>query len=175
MPDKQCSPWRSRKSEDNMAGGTGTFQSKTALPGFLLDVLALGNQNNPTIFTSAVQLATPSTSVVYSQSFVLRRGVTYGWEIKFAGTVVTQTVELEQANQPPTTEGAQDDAFVIPVGKATTNGLFPTGTIVATATRYIAAYSPVATVLARFKFTGTGSNNADCVCNLLRVYEIKNQ
>ena len=83
-------------------------------------------------------------------------------------------MELEQANQPPATEGAQDDAFVIPVGKATTNGLYPVGVIVAAATRYITAYSPVATALARLKFTGTGSNDASVVCNLARVYEIKN-
>ena len=157
-----------------MGGGTGTFQSKTVIPGLLLDVLALGYQSNPLIFTNATSLAIAGTGTVYSQSFMLRRGVTYGWEVKFAGTVVAVTCELEQANQPPATEGAQDDAFVIPVGKATTNGLYPTGTIIATATRYITAYSPVATVMARFRFTGTGSNNADCVCNLLRVYEIKN-
>jgi hypothetical protein len=157
-----------------MGGGTGAFQAKTIIPGTLLDILDLGYRENPAIFTSKVSLAIPTTSVVYSQSFMLKRGVTFGWEVRFHGTVVTVTCELEQANQPPATEGSQDDAFVIPVGKGTTNGLFPSGIIVATDTKYITAYAPVATVLARLKFTGTGSNNADCVCNVARVYEIKN-
>ena len=158
-----------------MAGGTGTFQSGTLLGVCLRDILALGYQLSPTIFTSKVSLACGGTNVAYSQSFMLPRGVTFGWEVKFASSgVCTVTVELEQANQPPTTEGSQDDAFVIPVNKATTSGLFPTGQIVAAATRYITAYSPDATILGRLRFTGTGSNDASTVCNVARVYEIKN-
>ena len=149
-----------------MAGGTGAFQKGTNLPGFLNDILALGG---------VTYIAVPTTGVAYSQSFVLRRGVTFGWEVKFTSTgVCTVTCELEQANQPPETEGAQDDSFVIPVGKATTNGLYPTGVIIAAATRYITAYSPVATVLGRLKLTGTGSNDASTRLALARVYEIKN-
>ena len=149
-----------------MAGGSGAFQAKTVLPGLLVDILALGG---------VTSIAVPTTGVAYSQSFMLRRGVTFGWEVKFASSgVCTVTVELEQANQPPTTEGAQDDAFVIPINKITTAGLFPVGQIVAVATRYITAYSPDATVLGRLRFTGTGSNDASTICNLARVYEIKN-
>ena len=158
-----------------MAGGTGAFQAGNVTPGFLVDILALGYQSNPLIFTSKTALAVASTNTVYSQSFILRRGCTYGWEVKFTSSgVVAVTVELEQSNQPPVTEGAQDDSFVIPVGKATTNGLYPTGTIIATDVRYITAYSPVATVLGRLKFTGTGANAASTACSIARVYEIKN-
>ena len=158
-----------------MAGGNGAFQAGYQMPGFLLDILALGYELNPSIFTNKASLAVGGTNVAYSQSFVLRRGVTFGWEVKFASSgVCTVTVELEQANQPPATEGSQDDAFVVPINKITTAGLFPTGQIVAAATRYITAYSPDATVLGRLKFTGTGSNDATTVCNLARVYEIKN-
>ena len=149
-----------------MGGGTGSFQAKTIIPGRLVDILALGGVSS---------LAVASTGVVYSQSFFLLRGVTFGWEVKMtSGGVVAVTIELEQANQPPAVEGAQDDAFVIPVGKGTTNGLFPTGTIIAAATRYINSYSPVATILGRLKITGTGSNDASTVLSLARVYEIKN-
>ena len=158
-----------------MAGGTGAFQAGNVTPGFLVDILALGYQSNPLIFTSKTMLAVASTNTVYSQSFILRRGCTYGWEVAFTSSgVVAVTVELEQSNQPPVTEGSQDDSFVIPVGKATTNGLYPTGTIAATGVRYIVAYSPVATVLGRLKFTGTGINAASTVCSIARMYEIKN-
>ena len=149
-----------------MAGGTGAFQKGYQSPGFLTDILALGGVTN---------LAVPTTGVVYSNSFVLRRGCTYGWEVKMTSSgVVAVTIELEQANQPPETEGVQDDSFVIPQGKGTSNGLFPTGIIVATGNRYITAYSPVATVLGRLKCTGTGANDASTVLSLARVYEIKN-
>ena len=95
-----------------MAGGSGAFQAGNVLPGFLLDILALGYQNNPLIFTSRTALAIASTNTVYSQSFILRRGCTYGWEVKFTSSgVVAVTVELEQSNQPPETEGSQDDSF----------------------------------------------------------------
>lgn len=150
-----------------MAGGTGAFQAGTVLPGLLIDILALG--------TAHTNIAVASTGVAYSRAFKLNRGMTYGWEVVFTSSgVVAVTVELEQANQPPATESSQDDAFVIPVGKETTLGLFPTGKCIATATHYITAYSPVATALGRLKFTGTGSNDASTVCSTARVYEIKN-
>lgn len=149
-----------------MGGGTGAFQAGTTLPGFLIDILALG---------SVASIAVGTTTVAYSKSFFLTHGVTYGWEIKMGSSgPVAVTVELEQSNQPPTTENAQDDAFNIPIGKTTTNGLFPLGSIVAPTIRYYTAYSPVATALGRLKFTGTGSNDASTVVNAARVYEIKN-
>lgn len=151
-----------------MAGGTGKFQAGTNNPGFLLDLLALKTG----VTTS---LAVASTGVAYGQSFILRRGVTFGWEFQMTSSgVVAVTLELEQANQPPTTEGSADSAFAIPINKLTTNGLMPTGTIIATGTTYITAYAPVATVLGRLKLTGTGSNDASTVLSLARLYEIKN-
>ena len=147
-----------------MAGGTGAFQAGEVVPGLLFDILR-----------GASGIAVAGTATVYSKSFFLKRGVTFGWELKFTSSgVVAVTVELEQSNQPPNTEQAQDDSFVIPISKLTTNGLFPTTTIVAAATRYITAYSPVATILGRLKISGTGSNDASTVLSLARLYEIKN-
>jgi hypothetical protein len=151
-----------------MAGGTGAFQTGTQLPGFLNDLLALNQAHT--------NIAVASIAVAYSKSFVLRRGVTFGWAVKFSSSgVCTVTVELEQSDQPPTTEGSQDDAFVIPQGKGTTNGLFPAGVIVAAATWYRVAYAPIATVLGRLKITGTGSNDASTILTGATLYEIKNQ
>ena len=149
-----------------MASGAGAFQAKTIIPGRLVDILALGG---------VTSIAVAGTATVYSNSFFLLRGVTFGWEVKMTSSgVVAVTIELEQANQPPDAEGAADLSFVIPIGKETTNGLYPTGKIIATATRYITAYSPVATILGRLKITGTGANDASTVLSMARVYEIKN-
>ena len=152
-----------------MAGGTGAFQAGQMNDGLLIDILAAGLKSG-----LANPLVINSTAVVYSNTIRLPRGCTFGWELKFTSSgVCTVTVELEQANQPPNTEGAQDDAFIIPGNKATTNGLFPTGVITAVG-RYQTAYSPNATILARLKITGTGSNDASTALTVARVYAIKN-
>lgn len=155
-----------------MAGGTGTFQTGTQLPGVLLDLIKYQNQAQ-----SGATLVTPigvgGTSVYYTQSFPLHRGVIFGWEFKVTSSgAVALTIELEQANQPPNTELAQDDAFNIPIGKTTTNGLIPTGNIVA-AGWFNTAYAPISSALARLKITGTGSNHASTALAIARVYQIK--
>ena len=156
-----------------MTLGTGAFKAGTNYPGLLWDILTFGGALLPA--TAHRNIAINATAVAYSNSFKLNRGMTYGWEVAFTSSgVVAVTVELEQANQPPTTEGAADGSWGIPVTKATTNGLFPTGVCVAAATTYITAYSPVATILGRLKITGTGANDASTVLSLARMYEIKN-
>ena len=156
-----------------MTLGTGAFQSGINYPGLLWDILTFGGAKFQT--TAHKNIAVASTGVAYSNSFKLNRGMTYGWEVAFTSSgVVAVTVELEQGNQPPTTEGSADGSWVIPVGKATTNGMFPTGTVIAAATTYITAYSPVATILGRLKITGTGVNDSSTVLSLARMYEIKN-
>lgn len=155
-----------------MAGGTGKFQAGNSPPGFLLDLLAYQQAEQG---AAAKSIAVASTAVVYGQSFILRRGVTFGWEVQMTSSgVVAVTIELEQANQPPTTELSADSAWCIPQGKATTNGLFPTTVVAATGVTYITAYAPVATILGRLKMTGTGSNDPTTVLSLARLYEIKN-
>ena len=149
-----------------MGGGTGSVQAGTMFAGKLINILGLGG---------VTFIAIPTTGVVYSQSFLLPRSVTFGWEVQFTSSgVCTVTVELEQANQPPTTEGAQDDAFTIPVNKLTTNGLFPTGIIVAQGTKYMTAYSPDASAYGRLRITGTGANDASTRITVARFYAVKN-
>lgn len=156
-----------------MALGTGAFQAGTNYPGLLWDILKFGGALFPN--QAHTNIAIASTGTAWSNAFKLNRGMTYGWEVAFTSSgVVAVTVELEQANQPPTTEGAIDGSWAVPIGKTTTNGLFPTGTCIAVGTTYITAYSPVATILGRLKLTGTGSNDASTMLSLARVYEIKN-
>lgn len=157
-----------------MAGGTGKFQAGTQLPGVLLDLINYQSQQNVLAGNAAITtFPVASTGVVYTQSFPLHRGMIFGWEFKVTSSgVVALTIELEQANQPPTTELAQDDAFSIPIGKTTTNGLIPTGSIVA-AGWYKTAYAPIASALARLKITGTGSNDASTALTIARLYQLK--
>jgi hypothetical protein len=157
-----------------MALGTGAFQAGTNYPGLLWDLLAQGGANSKT-GQAHTSVACGGTSVYWTNSFKLNRGMTFGWEVALTSSgVCTVTIELEQGNQPPTTEGAADGSWVIPVGKSGANGLFPSGTIVAAATTYIVAYAPVATILGRLKITGTGSNDVSTTLSLARLYDIKN-
>lgn len=156
-----------------MALGTGAFKAGTNFPGLLWDLLEFGGALFPNkIHTN---LACGGTSTYWTNSFKLNRGMTFGWEVALtsSGTVAV-TIELEQGNQPPTTEGAADGSWAIPVDRLTTNGMFPSGTIVAAATTYITGYQPDATILGRLKITGTGSNDASTVLSLARCYQIKN-
>jgi hypothetical protein len=156
-----------------MTLGTGTFQAGTNYPGLLWDILQFGGVKGAV--QAHTNIVVNATATVWSNSFKLNRGMTYGWEVAFTSSgVCTVTVELEQGNQPPTTEGAADGSWCIPLGKQTTNGLFPAGSIIAAGVTYITAYAPVATILGRLKLTGTGTNAASTTLVLARLYEIKN-
>lgn len=155
-----------------MAGGTGAFQAGTQLPGVLLDLVKYQNelQNGATLST-AINVGGVTTT--YTQSFPLHRGMIFGWEFKVTSSgVVALTIELEQANQPPNTELAQDDAFNIPIGKTGTNGLIPVGTIGA-AGWFNTAYAPIASALARLKVTGATGNDASTALAIARLYQLK--
>ena len=154
--------------------GTGKFTAGTNYPGILLDLLAY-QQSNTVPVPASKSIAVASTAVVYCQSFPLHRGMTFCWELQFtsSGTVAV-TVELEQANQPPTTELTADTAFAIPLDKLGNYGMFPAGKCSAAATTYIVSYQPDATILGRLKLTGGASNDATTVLSLARLYQIKN-
>lgn len=138
------------------------------LPGFLLDILAFGGVNNvPRPLT--VPLADNATPV-YSNSFPLRRGLTFSWEIKLGGTGLKAVkVELEQGNVRPGTEGAADAAWVVPDNKSAAP-LF--ASIGDTATHNV-PYAPNATGYGRLKFTGLTSNDASTTVTVARQYGIK--
>ena len=157
-----------------MAGGTGVFQIGTQFPGVLLDLIKFQSEQNVLAGAAAItSISCGGASTYYTQSFPLHRGVVFGWEFKVTSSgVVALTIELEQSNQPPTTELFQDDAFGIPIGKTTTNGLIPSGNII-TVGWYKTAYAPIPSVLGRLKLTGTGGNDATTALSVARVYQIK--
>jgi len=138
------------------------------LPGFLLDILAFGGQNN-LARAIAVPLA-DGTTAVYSNSFPLRRGLTYSFEVKLGGTGTKAVkVELEQANVRPATEGSADNAWVIPDNKTGT----PVFSSIADTNTHIVAYAPDATAFGRLKVTGLAGNDASTVFSVARAYGIK--
>lgn len=137
------------------------------LPGTLLDILAFGGQNN--LATGDI-LVNASNAAVFSNSFPLRRGVTYAWEVTFTspGSVVVK-VELEQGNQRPATEGATDTSWAVPDNKTAS----PMFSSITDTNMHSAAYSPNASAFGRLKLTGSGANNAGTKLHVARAYGIK--
>lgn len=136
------------------------------LPGFLLDILNFGGQNN----TPTGAIAVASTGTAYSNSFPLRRGVTYGWTVKMTSSgTVTVKVELEQSNVRPVTEGASDVNWVVPDNKSAS----PMFSAISDTNIHNVAYSPNATGFGRLKLTGSGSNDASTKLAVAQAYGIK--
>lgn len=135
------------------------------LPGFLLDILAFGVTPS-----GDIAIPTADATAYYSNSFPLRRGITYGWEVAFtSGGTVAAKIELEQGNQRPATEGASDTAWAVPDNKTAS----PMFSAVADTARHFTAYSPDATGFGRLKITGASGNAATTKLHVARAYAIK--
>lgn len=132
------------------------------LPGFLLDILNFGA-------SPSGEIAVGETGVAYSNSFPLRRGVYFGWEVQFdSDGDIDVKVELEQSNQRPATEGEADDSWVVPDNKTT--AMFPE---IDDDDVHNTAYSPNVSAFGRLKFTGLNANAATTKCVGAKVYQIK--
>lgn len=141
-----------------------------SLPGFLLDILNFGGINNKATGVIAVA-SSDNVTVVYSNSFPLRRGVIFGWEVKLGGTGTKAVkIELEQGNIRPVTEGLSDSAWVVPDNK-TGNPMFVDVTDTNT---HHAAYAPNPSAFGRLKITGLTGNDASTTLAVARQYAIKN-
>lgn len=102
----------------------------------------------------------PSLTTVYTKVFKLSFGEYFSlfWKCTSDGTVSVQ-IELEQSWVEPATEGASDDNYVIPEGAS----------IIDTETdevQHCKSISPIPSIWARIKLTGTGSNAASTVIRL---------
>lgn len=140
------------------------------LPGIVLDFIQLTkNAGDPQGFVVANAVPVASTGVVYLNSFLLPRNVTFAWECHFTsnGTIAAK-IELEQGFQRPTAEGQADAAWVVPDNKST-----PIFTV-ADSNYHITSYAPDPTPFARLKITGTGSNDASTILAAIKAYIIKN-
>ena len=82
-----------------MALGTGAFQAGTNYPGLLWDILKFGGAKLPAQAHTNIPVA--STATVWSNSFKLNRGMTYGWEVAFTSSgvcTVTATMKATGVN-----------------------------------------------------------------------------
>ena len=106
-------------------------------------------------------ISVPSTTVVYSRSFRLNYGQSFGaWYQAGNGSgIANMKIELEQSYIAPATEGSADANFVIGVGVA------PIETSLSGNTAVVKAITPVPMKHARLKITGLGSNPSDATLN----------
>ena len=99
-------------------------------------------------------LAVPSTTTVYSATFAIPAGYTFGYELLFSsdGTVAVD-ISVEQGDTPPATESAADTNMVVAEGA---------GTLIQVSNELVhtAALVPVVSNFLRLKVTGTGANHA---------------
>lgn len=99
----------------------------------------------------------PNTTPVYSYSFSLKYGTSFGiWYQAGNGSgTANMKIQLEQSYKRPGTEGSSDTAWVIGAGVA------DIATNLIDTTAHIQSVSPVPMKYARLKITGLGSNPAD--------------
>lgn len=117
--------------------------------------------------TSSTDIACATTSTVYSKWFALGPAEYFGVSYKYYASdgnigTMTITIQLEQSFQKPTTDGSADASYYsIPVNMSD---------IVTAGTAYNTwahkSISPIPLGYARFKITGTGSNDAHTVVNV---------
>lgn len=106
----------------------------------------------------------PTTTVVYSRSFKIYYGQTFGAQYKAANGSGTANmkIQLEQSNTllADSEEGASNANWVIGSGVADIE------TNLADTLTHIKSFVPAPTNYARFKITGLGSNPADASLNI---------
>jgi len=127
----------------------------------VIDILKLGN-------VSSLAVAGEG-AVAYSQSFPLPAGnpnFSFEYKAESSGSVALK-LELEQSNQAPTTEGAEDGNFVVPDGAEELDNSL------ADEVNHIKAYLPAATAFARVKITGLTGNDAETVLSKLKMVYIQ--
>lgn len=146
--------------------------------GKLLDILtfsagitgATTTANADARLAGTTTIAVASTGTAYSKSFPLPKGVSFGWEVKLGGTgTKAVTVELEQGNSRPATEGASDSSWSVPDLNAG-NPMFT----LADTNLHSNPYAPTPMAFGRLKFTGTGANDASTTVTVARRYIIQN-
>lgn len=126
----------------------------------VIDILALGGD-------SAGGAIAGEGGVFYSESFPVS-DATYNFEYQCTsdGDVAVK-LELEQSNEEPETEGAQDDNFVVPDDALELDDSLDDELV------HIKAYAPSATKFARVKATGLAGNDASTVLSSLRMTAVK--
>ena len=118
-----------------------------------------------------VALAVAGVTVVWTESFLFEKDVTYSFEFQFdapGAGVVECDVSLEQGNTAPATEAAASTDMVIPQGKGFI--LENVGDKIV----HVVAYTPVVSNFMRLRIAGTGANNAGTTLERMVVNTVVN-
>ncbi len=103
----------------------------------------------------------PTTTTVYSHSFRLNYGQSFGiWLQAGNGSgTAKMKIELEQSYRPPTTEGSSDSGYVVGDGVADIESALND------VNAHVKVITPVPMKWARLKITGLDTNPADATIN----------
>ena len=108
-------------------------------------------------------IAVASTAVVYTRAVSLSMGVYFGLKYKASSVSSAPSVkiEMELSDRLPAVEGSADGHYVVP------EGLSDVESDLTTELWKIKTMSPVPMPYMRFKVTGSGTNPADTIVNLI--------
>jgi len=116
--------------------------------------------------SDSTTLAVASTATVYTKSFPLPYGGSFGVSAKAASSgTINVKVELEESYRLPINEGSADDYWVVPTG------ISDVFTSVANSTQLHKALSPIVMRYGRFKLTGVASNDASTTLTMFLHYQ----
>ena len=114
-------------------------------------------------------LACGGVGIVYSQTYICPKDVTFGFEWKFTSAgVILASIAIEQGSTAPTVEGTADTNFVV----VENTGNLITNT--ADALVHIKAYAPTVCNFLRVRVTTAGANDASTVLERFLVHTIVN-
>jgi len=107
--------------------------------------------------TESVSIAIASTATVYTKSFLLGDGDTFGLFYKLAGAGPDVKIELEQGPEKPATEGSSSATWVVAEGASNIE------TSLTNTTQHHQDIAPTTGKWGRLKITGAAGNGADTV------------
>lgn len=114
-------------------------------------------------------LACGGVGIVYTQTYICPKDVTFGFEWKFTSSgVILASIAIEQGSIDPLVQGAADANFVVPdgVGNLVTN--------TADALVHIKPFAPTVCNFLRVRVTTAGANDASTVLERFLVHTIVN-
>jgi len=119
--------------------------------------------------TNGTPIAIVNQSTAYSESFVCLPNVTYAFEYQLTSVGnIDITIEIEEGNMPPETEGVASTNMVVPENAAAFD------ISIADELNHIKAYTPATARFLRAKITGNKINGATTVLSKFNVCTVVN-
>ena len=135
------------------------------------EILA-GNKIDLVKMTNPDGIVVAGTGTAYTKSAPLPTQASFSILLRATSSgAIALDIEIEQSNERPTTEGAEDIInYAVPIDSDGAS----VGEIVSMdgATMYVINFTPVASGFFRLKATGTGSNAADTTLVVAQIYYV---